>query len=199
MKKLIAILLALALVLSGAALAEAAQQPAVEPIDFGDFTMELDPEMPGEVYEKNSGEMLFQIYPAYLINGDESSNVNAIWVDETTDFSSLTTEEAQAQFANQMLEDVLAAYEEAGLKADNLQLLGCALVEQDGVPGFVLLYSVDVDYAGMGVDLQATLYQEQAYLSDASFGTYIFTATAVDMDTLTEIIDPLFDTIKWNK
>ena len=60
MKKLIAILLALTMVLSGAALADAAQQPAVEPIDFGDFTMELDPEMPGEVYEKNSGEMLFQ-------------------------------------------------------------------------------------------------------------------------------------------
>ncbi|MBQ8954489.1 MAG: hypothetical protein IJ048_10265 [Clostridia bacterium] len=199
MKKLIAALLALALILSGAALADAAPQIAAEAIDFGDFTMELDPEMPGEIYDKVSGEMLFQIYPAYRVNGDESSNVNCVWVDEAMDFDAFADETAQAQLAEELLQNVLAGFEEANMKTDDLTVLLYGLVEQDGVPGFAVVYSVDVDYSGMGIDLQATLYQELAYLSDEAFGTYIFTATAVDMDTLTDILEPLFDTIAWSK
>ena len=65
-------------------------------IDFGDFTMELDPEMPGEMADREEGAVFFTIYPAYGINGDEASNINGVWISEVSDFGAYS-EESKAE------------------------------------------------------------------------------------------------------
>ena len=199
MKKLIAMLLALTMLFSGMALAEAAQETATVTFDFGDFTMELDPEIQGELLERNENETFFTIYPAYTINGDEASNINGVWNSAVYDFTEYEDEEKGKAFAEELMNTVLSGYEEAGMKTENEQLLLASVFDQDGVAGFVIVYQADVDYSGIGYDLQVTLIQEQAYLSDAAFGTYIFTATAEDMDTLLNILTPALDTIRWKR
>ena len=65
MKKICALLLALCLTLTAATALAATQD-----INFGDFTIPLDPETPGKMVDKEEGQVLMTIYPAYLTNGE---------------------------------------------------------------------------------------------------------------------------------
>ena len=198
MKKLMAMLLVLTMVLSGTALAAAAKAPATQTIDFGDFTLDIDPNMPGEVKDKVNNETMVTMYPAYNINGDASSNITVVWSEAVQDFSELDTDEKCNSFAKTVLDSIVPAYRQSGITVTNEQVLGSMLLKQDGVQGIMVVFSMDADYAGMGVDLKTTLIQLQVYLSDKAFGSYIFTGTSSDMDTLQTIIVPVLDSIQWD-
>lgn len=56
-----------------------------------------------------------------------------------------------------------------------------------------------MDYSGLGVDAQVTLYTIQLYVPDEAFeGSYIITITTDDMDNTQQLFE-VADSIKWAK
>ena len=81
MKKLLSVLLALVLMLGCASvLAEATPAESnLQTFDFGDFTMTLDPDMPGDLFDKVENQVYFQLFPFYDENAAFNSNINCVW------------------------------------------------------------------------------------------------------------------------
>lgn len=172
MKRLFALILCLVLLMP-AALAE-----APEILDFGDFTMQLNPGDAYELYEKAEGSPLLYVYP--VDTGDESfvDNINVVWTSQDTTAMDEASLEAMG---NLIMEQAKLQYDEMGIATDNYQLLGTELVA--GAQGSIL-YSYDIDYSALGVDHQATIYQYQIFFMGGAEGTYICTATSDSIETL---------------
>lgn len=188
MKKLLSILLALALMLGCvSALAEATPAESnLETFEFDDFTMTFDADMIGELYDKVENQVYFQLYPFYDETAAVNSNINCVWSSAVED---LTQVDANA-FASTVLSTMMPQFEELGMKAENAMVLLAQPDEQDGK--YALSYLAQYDLNGI------TLYMMQAVVSDAAFGTYTFTVTFADlaeMEALTEIVN----TITWTK
>ena len=188
MKKLLSVLLALVLMLGCASvLAEATPAESnLQIIDFGDFTMTLDPDMPGDLFDKAENQVYFQLFPFYDENAAFNPNINCVWNSAVEDLTQIDANE----FATAVMQAMLAQYEAMGLKAENALILMATPDEQDGK--YALSYLAQYTLEG------TTLYMMQAVVSDAAFGTYTFTVTFTDptqVDALTEIVN----TITWTK
>ncbi len=107
MKKLLSVLLALMIMLSCVcAFAEnSTVQSNLTEFDFGDFTMTLDEDILGEVYEKANNEIYFEIYPLFDENAEFHSTINCVWSAETEDFTQVDATE----YANVILDGILNA------------------------------------------------------------------------------------------
>ena len=160
MKKIVALLLSLLLLLPTMAMAEI--------LEFDDFTLEIKD---GDLYElgtKAEGEILFMLYPAYDPNATFYPNINCTWV-------------------NGSIVDTLKGYAQQGIAATNGKVVRAEASEEHG---YMITYTTtDVDYSGVGVDLQCTLHQMQAFMPLGGTGTYIFTFTAVSEDILAELAE----------
>lgn len=184
MKKLLSILLALALVL-GCAFAEgSAVESNLVDYDFGDFTMTFAEDMAGEVYDLADNQVYFILYPSYDENVEIASSINCVWTAGSEDLTQTTSED----FANLVLGSMETAYKAQGLTFANPQLLAAWDDELDGQ--HALNYLAQYELEGY------VLYIMQVAVSNTSFGTYTFTVTTADlteMDSLSEIIG----TVKW--
>jgi len=101
------------------------------------------------------------------------------------------------EYANTLLVATVAQYEQIGIGATNPMLLNAELSDHDGKPAMGVVYSLELDYSGMGVNEQQLLYTVQLYVPDEAFeGTYIITVTTDDMENTQQLFD-VADSIKW--
>lgn len=89
-----------------------------------------------------------------------------------------------------------AALEGQGIKVANTQVVGASMDEIGSKPALSVVYSVDVDYTAVGLDLQTTLYFVQGIVSEEALGTYTFTITTNDMTTVQSLMD-IVNTVQW--
>lgn len=182
MKKITALLLALLLLLPTMAMAEI--------LEFDDFTLEIKD---GDLYElgtKTEGDLLFILYPAYDPNATFYPNINCTWVDDSIADTLKTT--TAMEMAEVLLSNAMTGYAQQGIVATNGKVVNAEGNEEHG---YLITYTTtDVDYSGLGVDLQCTLHQLQAFMPLGGNGTYIFTFTATSEEILaglTEYIDAI--------
>ena len=90
------------------------------------------------------------------------------------------------------------ALEGQGATVTNPQVLTAGLDEVGSKTALSVGYSMDVDYTGMGVDLQVTLIFAQAIVSEEGLGTYTFTITTDDPTTTQPLVDIVNSTV-WAK
>ena len=184
MKKLLTLVLALML-LCGVALADV--------VDFGDFTMDLDPTTLVSRFEKQEAQVFLGLFPNYDENAASHPNLSVVWQEGVSDLASMDPQNVAAA----LMEEIYPGLESQGMKVTNVTLLGADHDEHEGVPALSVVYTYDVDYSGMGIDKQMTLFMAETFISQPGIGTYIFTCTAADLEGLQTLID-VMNTIKWN-
>lgn len=186
MKKLLAMLLCLALCFS-CALAETTEGTVeIVTIDFGDFTMDLKATDLLQQGEKTDGGTMAIIHPDYKEEDSFHDNIAIAWM-EMNIGPVISTLGAEA-YAQAVLDSAKKSMADQGINVTDAALLN-ALLEDDEL---LIMYSMTVDYSGMGIDLAITLYAIQAYAMDAELGTYLFnitTDTIEDLLALTSYID----------
>lgn len=183
MKKLLTVLLALMIMLSWVcAFAEnSTVQSNLTEFDFGDFTMTLDEDIIGEVYEKANNEVYFEIYPLFDENAAFHSTINCVWMAETEDYTQVDATE----YANAILDGILNAV--GATKGEVL------LTMSDQLDGkYSQCYFMRCELDG------TTVYLIQMGVSDAAFGSYTFTAGFADKTHIKALIDILYS-VKWKE
>ena len=182
MKKLFAVLLSLMLLLPALAVGESGST-----VDFGDFTLTVQPGDYLEQDVKADGNVMFTLLPDYDENNSFHPNVNCTWTAEA--LSSMDDAQAQ-EFAQSVLTNTAAALEDMGVVVTDPMVLSAAY-DADSF-SYTLIQSMAVDYAPAGVDLQMELVQMQMYFCPGTFdGTYIFTFTASGIDKLLVLMNYL--------
>lgn len=188
MRKLITLLMCLALFLPAIALAEATAVPATYPVDFGDFTMTLKETDMYQQGVKQNNEVMAMIYPDYDEMAVFSANLGIVW--HRADASAELAQTLPEDFAQAMLAQAQTSFATQGLFPTNFQVF-----EADYTEGVLSIgYCFDIDYSPLGVDLSTTIYQRQIYLCLGGAGTYIFNMTAVSMEDLA-LMDFYLDSI----
>lgn len=194
MRKLMAFMMALALLFTSAAIAEELPQVhdvALIEYDFGDFTMTFPEDLIGDVYDKVNNQPLLILYQDYDTTPTRSLSI--VWNETYVDLTAADPTE----FGQVYLEASVAASEMMGVEVTNPALLGAEMGEQDGKPALSLVYSYDMDYTGAGADLKITQYMMQGVVSNENMGTYTFTIGTDDLEAVMPLME-IMDTVKWN-
>ena len=184
MKKVIAILIALSIVaLSVTAFAEVMQADG-SPLVLEGFTLNLDKGVVYQLVEKDSTKVYVTVYPFYHVNGDSSTNFNAVW-----DTSNITMEDIENQIS-----DIKAAIEE-GFKPYGITLNYIEYADPygyilSGEPCIGLDNQMSIDADGKTLEF----YQRQIFTFDRN---YTFTISAIDQDTLESAYSVLNDVLTW--
>lgn len=194
MKKILAVLLSLMLLLPAVSLGEAAEVVDTYPVEFDDFTLYVTSyDIIQKAPTKEEGQLLFLLYPNYDETAVVFNNINGTWSSENT-LADLPEFDVN-KFAQEQADFVAAQLTASGITASNSEL-HYAQKDDNGV--IVLAYSADVDYTGAGIDLVTTLYQAQYYKCMGEKGTYVFTVTAYHPDDLKELFSYL-ETIEFKQ
>lgn len=191
MKKILALLLSLMLLLPVVAMGEAASNPDVYSVDLGDFSITITSDDLLQKGVKAEGSILFILYPAYDESNQFHCNLNAVWTAE--DLSVIGVIGAEV-FAQSVLEQSTAALAADGIAVDNSQLLNAVYDEE--TQSTTLIYSMDIDYTSVGLDLAITMYQLQLYMPVSEGNTYIFTISADTLEN-TEAMLAYLNTIEF--
>lgn len=194
MRKILSILIALMLVFTMSAFAEEVPTAPMIELDFGHFTMTIPEDMVGTSAEEIvSNQPFIQLFQDYSETAAFNKNLNIVWSDEVLDLNAI----APVEYANAVLTATVTQYGQIGVAATNPLLLNAELSDHDGKPALGVVYSLDLDYSGLGVEEQQSLYTVQLYVPDATFeGTYIITVTTDDMENTQQLFD-VADSIKW--
>ena len=194
MRKILSILIALMLVFTMSAFAEEVPTAPMIELDFGHFTMTIPEDMVGTSAEEIvSNQPFIQLFQDYSETAAFNKNLNIVWSDEVLDLNAI----APVEYANAGLTATVTQYGQIGVAATNPLLLNAELSDHDGKPALGVVYSLDLDYSGLGVEEQQSLYTVQLYVPDAAFeGTYIITVTTDDMENTQQLFD-VADSIKW--
>ncbi|MBP3454568.1 MAG: hypothetical protein J6M20_12785 [Clostridia bacterium] len=187
MKKILALLLSLMLLLPAIALGEAASNPDAYAVEFDDFTITMNATDALQKGEKANGQVLFMLYPDYDETATMHSNINAVWTSE--DVSALGEIDATT-FGNLVLTQSAQGLAAQGVAVSNEALL---IAERDEETGsMTLIMSYDADYTAAGLDLKATLYMVQLYVPmGGDAGSYIFTLTGSSMEEVDALLNKL--------
>ena len=149
--------------------------------------------MPSSAEEIVSNQPFIQLFQDYSETAAFNKNLNIVWSDEVLDLNAI----APVEYANAGLTATVTQYGQIGVAATNPLLLNAELSGHDGKPALGVVYSLDLDYSGLGVEEQQSLYTVQLYVPDAAFeGTYIITVTTDDMENTQQLFD-VADSIKW--
>ena len=163
--------------------------------DFGDFTMSFPSDANGNIADEiTDGAAFFIIYQDVEEGAQFTPNLNITWSESYEDLTAATPEENATSIAT----SAAAALEGQGIKVANTQVVGASMDEIGGKPALSVVYSVDVDYTAVGLDLQTTLYCVQGIVSEEALGTYTFTITTNDMTTVQPLMD-IINTVQWAK
>lgn len=194
MKKLFALVLSLIMAFTCvSALAQTAESSLMT-YDFGDFTMDFDENMPGNIVDKADNQVFFTLYPNYSTENLFNSNIIIVWGKASEDLSACDP----TATCNVIVEKAASGMNAQNVATANAQILSAEMDELGGKAALSLLYTMDVDYTALGVDLKTMLYFAQAIVSDAAFGTYTFTITTDNYDDLVSSIG-IMNTIVWAK
>lgn len=182
MKKLLSLILCLAMLLPVMAFAETTTAEDLYTIDLGDFTIALYADDCYEIAaEKISNTVYATFYPSYDETALTHENFNVVW--NKDDAAPTITKYGAENYATLVLQASKAQFETMGIKMTDEQVLSAMM--EDNV--CVLVTCANLDYTGAGSDLVTPLYQLQAYFCDAELGTYIFTLSAVSIEALEDL------------
>ena len=78
----------------------------------------------------------------------------------------------------------------------NPTLVGASMDEIGGKTALSVVYTMDLDYTGMGVDLQTNVTFVQAIVSEDAIGTYTFTIASDSMDGCQPLVE-VVNTVVW--
>ena len=182
------------LAVSLSALGEAA--PAYEPLNFGDFSMAIDPEMAysGTPSEKPvDSQVWFMLFPAHNVNGNDRINFNVVWTSNVADVTTITG--AEESYKATLQQSVSSQYAAQGITLSSFSVPFIQTQDLNGKTALAYIMISELNVNGE----TATVYQLQAIVSEEGMGTYTFTGSANTMEELETWIDPLFDSITWNK
>lgn len=185
MKKLMSLLLCLAMMLSVTALASAEN---LIPVTFDDFTLYLQEGDLYETYEKVEGQMLFQVFPAYSETNAFHNNLNGVWVSQN--LASVADQLDPTDLANQVLAQMDQGLAAQGIAYNNGRVLSAEMDAENGVIAVVI--AGEADYTGAGVNLKMELCQLQVYCMLGEQGTYIFTITADSIDSIEQLSNYIY-------
>ena len=173
MRKAIAAFLALMLVASSAALAE----PAWMDYDCGHFTISFPEDIDGYIDDEIvSNQPFVMLYQDYDANATFNKSLNVVWSSELLDLAAADPD----LYAQQILDVSIMTY------------------EMLGKPMLSFMYKTTMDYSGLGIDEQWTLYTVQVMVPDEAFeGTYTFTLTTDDWSD-TRLLMDVSNSIVWN-
>lgn len=180
MKKVLALILSLMLLLPAAGLCEAAADTIT--LDLGDFTMDV---LPTDVYltgQKTDGGQLFQLYPNYNQNNMFHRNMVGAWMSQNmADVLAVISIE---DFAAMMLDQATAQLAQQNIVVTNPQVVETSVTDEYAT----ITFSFDVDYSGVGVDLAMTMVQKQIYVMKGAAGTYLFNLGAESIEGIDEMM-----------
>lgn len=187
MKKILALLLSLMLLLPAIALGEAASNPDVYAVEFDDFTITLNATDALQKGEKSNGQVLFMLYPDYDETSTMHPNINGVWTSEdVSDMGNVTP----TDFGNLVLQQSVQGLAAQGVAVSNEVLLTAERDEETG--SMTLIMSYDADYTAVGLDLKATLYMVQLYVPlGGDAGSYIFTLTGSSLEDVDALLNKL--------
>jgi len=182
------------LAVSLSALGEAA--PAYEPLNFGDFSMAIDPEMAysGTPSQKPvDSQVWFMLFPAHNVNGNDRINFNVVWSSNVADVTTITG--AEESYKATLQQSVSSQYAAQGITLSSFSVPFIQTQDLNGKTALAYIMISELNVNGE----TATVYQLQAIVSEEGMGTYTFTGSANTMEELETWVDPLFDSITWNK
>ena len=191
MKKILALLLSLMLLLPAIALGEAASNPDVYAVEFDDFTITMNATDALQKGEKANGQVLFMLYPDYdetaTMHPTMHPNINGVWTSEdVSDMGNVTP----TDFGNLVLQQSVQGLAAQGVAVSNEALLAAERDEETG--SMTLIMSYDADYTAVGLDLKVTLYMMQLYVPlGGDTGSYIFTLTGSSMEDVDALLNKL--------
>lgn len=183
MKKLLTVLLLLALLLPAAALAD-------QTVDLGFAVMHLDDSAYVQPGDEGSG-VLALIIPDPSADTSFYDNINVVWTDARISDLNVSAEE----FAQEVIRVAIEGMAAQGAIATNEQLLGAELDADEEM--LVLYYTLDVDYTNMGIDLQTTLHFAQLAMSFEGDGMYTFTCTATSAEGVDALMNYILDAMEF--
>lgn len=194
MRRMIALMMALLLALGCAACAEA---PAVEmmTLDFGDFTMDVRADAIGTTAETIENNVPFMmIFEDYEEGADFNKNLNCVWTDEVMDLNAVDPD----MYVQYMVAMTMQEFNAMGVAASEPMLYAAGLDRHDGKDAISYVYSLNLDYSGIGIDSCMTLYYIQAAVPIDGSGTYFFTITTDDLSTCEELMAAM-ESIRWKQ
>ncbi len=163
--------------------------------DFGAFTLTFPSDADGQIADEiTDNSMFFLIYQDVAEDAQFRPNLNITWMEDAEDVTAL---DANAT-AETIMASAVSGLEGQGATVTNPQVLTAGLDEVGSKTALSVGYSMDVDYTGMGVDLQVTLIFAQAIVSEEGLGTYTFTITTDDPTTTQPLVDIVNSTV-WAK
>ena len=194
MKKIMGILLAISLILA-AGLSSA----LADVLPFGDFSMDIDPEMAGEASEKKDSEVMVTLYPAYRAEGDSATNFNVVWTDMNENPIPKYRDKLETLIPD-YLEMMKSGLQAQGVETLEAEVLTIEIRNIGGREAIWISIREKLDYSGLGDDYKGFIldvYQVQAMVY-GDFGCYAFTGSAASPEKIEQWIQPLFDSITWN-
>ena len=191
MRKAIAAFLALMLVASSAAIAE----PAWMDYDCGHFTISFPEDIDGYIDDEIvSNQPFVMLYQDYDANATFNKSLNVVWSSELLDLAAADPD----LYAQQILDVSIMTYEMLGITVTDPVISFAEFGDMLGKPMLSFMYRTTMDYSGLGIDEQWTLYTVQVMVPDEAFeGTYTFTLTTDDWSD-TRLLMDVSNSIVWN-
>ena len=190
MRKLFSLALAVCLALSVAAFAETSAQLVT--YDFGDFTIDFPADIMGSIGEPVNGQVFAIFYENYDEAAPFNANLNLVWNEDADDLSAIDP----VATGNMILQQTCVQVDAMGAQTSNPMLLAATVDSFNGKPALLVAFSYDVDYSGVGLDYQTTLYTAQIIASEEGLGTYAFSETVEDLNG-TPILDAMIESVVW--
>ncbi len=190
-KSLLGLLLAVMMMLSCAsALGEAG--PGTK--EFDDMIVTWPENSYLQVGTKEAGQVLFTIFPDYDASSQAHPNLNCAWSSEVLDFSILT-DDLLIPVAESMISQAQAALEAQNLVVENIKVVSAEMTEVSGKKAYSYMYSMDLDYSKLGIDMKANIYSKQYIISDETLKTYTFTLTSYGEGSIPALEKLLADSV----
>lgn len=152
--------------------------------NFDDFTMEFNPDIIGHVNEREAYKAYFKLYPDFDAEAAFHQTINCVWIPSIEDLTQIDVTE----FSVLSLQSIASQFKAANMNFENASILSAEISEINGKYAFKVVSKYDID--------KITLYTAQIYVSDKSFGSYIFTASSNDMTQIGSLVN-IINTVKW--
>ena len=161
-------------------------------VDFGGFSMELDPQYLTMIDKAN-----YQIFAQYMPpdqGGFIASNMNILWAAETDD--GITDPETLRNYAGSVTGEMTDALTAEGLTVASCDVANIAVEEVDGKPvGMIMLLTL-LDLSAYGMD-NVPMYSFQI-LFNTDQGMNVITLTFGDEEEFIDQFGPILSSLKWN-
>lgn len=182
MRKMIALLLCLLLLLSAGSLGEAERRA----VEFEDFTIAVGEQDLLQLGEEIGSSSIFRLFPAYDAAAVSHPNIIATWVPSPLD--GLTNEQVLA-FGNGVMQAAAQNLTANNIVVINEEMLRSDRNEADGA--ITVLFTLEVDAATLGVDAKMNVYMDSRYVPMGEKGCYSFTVGCESVEEAEMLFDYL--------